>query len=64
MFISNLTVSYRMNKRNSAHEIALKVLNVNGCKEYYGHEYNQKTGTVEAHKSTISLPNLSYKIEF
>ncbi len=64
MFISNLTVSYRMNKRNSAHEIALKMLNVNGCKEYYGHEYNTKTGKIEAHRSTISLPNLSYKIEF
>ncbi|MCD8167473.1 MAG: TonB-dependent receptor [Bacteroides sp.] len=64
MFISNLTVSYKMNRKKVSHEIALKMLNVTGCPEYYGHEVNLKTGKIEPAKGTTSLPNLSYKIEF
>ncbi|MCD8260377.1 MAG: carboxypeptidase-like regulatory domain-containing protein [Bacteroides sp.] len=64
MFISNLTVSYKMNRKKASYEIALKMLNVTGCPEYYGHEVNLRTGKIEPAKGTTSLPNLSYKIEF
>ncbi len=64
MFISNRTGSYKMNRKNVSQAIALKVLKVTGCPEYYGHEVNLKTGKIEPAKGTTSLPNLSYKIEF
>ena len=64
MFIANATVSYRMNKRTTAHEFALKMLNVTGCGEYYGHDYNIQTNVIEPQYGKTSLFNISYKLEF
>lgn len=63
-FITNYTISYKLNRRKVTHEFAVKALNANGCKEYYGHQYNIKTGIIEAEKNATSLTNVSYKIEF
>lgn len=64
MFIGNYTVSYRMNKKRVSHEFSVKGLNFTGAKEYYGHEYNIKTGQIETIANATSLTNVSYKLEF
>ena len=46
VLLAHLTVSYRINRRRVAHEFALKVLNLTGYKDYYGHRYNYFTGQV------------------
>jgi hypothetical protein len=64
MFIANATVSYKMNRIRTAHEFAVKMLNVTGCEEYYGHDYNIQTHVIEPHYGKTSLFNISYKLEF
>ena len=64
MLLGNYTISYRMNKKKVAHEIAVKGLNITGYKEYFGHEYNIKTGEIEPNRNSTSLFNLSYKLDF
>lgn len=63
-FISNITVSYKMNRKKLAHEFAIKVMNANGYEEYGGHYYNYKKKKTEMFKSSVMIPNISYKIEF
>lgn len=62
--LAHLTVSYRINRRRVAHEFALKVLNLTGYKDYYGHRYNYLTGQVEPEREANIIPNISYRIEF
>lgn len=64
MFIANATISYRINKRKTSHEFAIKAINLTGTKEYYGHEYNFVTKRIENNDNTTSIPNISYKIQF
>lgn len=63
-FISNFTVSYKMNKKNLAHEFAIKMINATGYKEYEGHICNYRKKEVEMSRSAVVMPNISYKIEF
>lgn len=64
MFIGNYTVSYRINKKKVSHEFAVKGINFTGAKEYYGHEYNVKTGKIDVSDGSTVLTNVSYKLEF
>lgn len=64
MLIGNYTVSYRINKKKVSHEFAVKGLNFMGTKEHYGHEYNVKTGKIDATDGSTVLTNVSYKLEF
>jgi len=64
MFVTNATISYKINKKKVSHEFAIKTLNITGAKEYYGHEYNFVTKRIEARKNTTAIPNISYKINF
>jgi hypothetical protein len=64
MCLANYTVSYRLNKKKVAHEFAIKSLNATGYKEYYGYEYNIKTGVIEPNRNKTSLMNISYKLDF
>ena len=64
MFIGNYTVSYRINKKKVSHEFAVKGLNFMATKEHYGHEYNVKTGKIDATDGSTVLTNVSYKLEF
>lgn len=64
MFIANATVSYKMNMKKTSHEIAVKAINLTGCKEYYGYAYNLQTGIIEPNRNNTTLTNVSYKIEF
>lgn len=63
-FITNYTVSYKINRRKVAHEFAIKAINAGNCKEYYGHQYNLRTGIIEPEKHATTLTNFSYKLEF
>jgi hypothetical protein len=60
----DLTLTYKINKKNHSGSWALQVMNVLGRKEYYGYVYNYKSGSVETEKVRVIVPSLSYKIDF
>ena len=64
ILLGHLTCSYKINKKYIAHEFAIKIMNITGYKEFYGHRYNFQKNTVEAERDPIIMPNISYKIEF
>ncbi len=64
MFIANVTASYKINRRKVSHEFAIKTINTTGTKEYYGHGYNMKTGTIDKLDNSTAIPNISYKLNF
>jgi len=63
-FTTHFTASYKLNKRKTAHEIALKIINLTQYKEYLGFRYNHQTQTVDENREATFVPNISYKIEF
>ena len=63
-FCIHFTVSYKINKKKTGSEFALKVLNATQLKEFTDFEYNYKTQTIDKRSDAIFIPNLSYKIEF
>lgn len=63
-FTSHFTASYKINKKKTAHEFALKIINLSQYKEYLGFRYNYLTQTVDINREATFIPNLSYKIEF
>lgn len=60
----HVTASYRINKRKSSHEFALKLLNATGQADFYGYKYNLQKNTIDKDEASVVLPNLSYRIEF
>lgn len=62
-FVTDLTLSYKLNKEHVAHEFGLKILNVNGFRQI-GYRYNYKIGDIESLREAAIIPNLSYKIYF
>ncbi len=62
--LAHFTMSYKINKKNKAHEFALKMLNITQQKDFYGYKYNYKTNSIEENSKVIFIPNISYKIEF
>ncbi len=63
-FTSHFTASYKRNKKKTAHEFALKIINFTQYKEYLGFQYNYLTQTVDTELEAVFIPNLSYKFEF
>jgi hypothetical protein len=63
-FITHFTILYRINRRSTTSEFALKVLNAGSYREFYNFEYNYKTQSVQQHRESIVIPNLSYKLAF
>jgi hypothetical protein len=63
-FICHFTVACKINRKNTAHEFALKVINATMSREYLGHKYNFTTRTVDVDSEFTMVPNISYKIEF
>ncbi len=63
-FVSHVTASYRINKKRTTREIALKIINATMYKEFTGFRYNYLTRTVDEVREMTFIPNLSYKIEF
>ena len=64
VFVSHFTASYKINKSKTAHEFALKIINLTQYKEYLGFRYNHHTQTVDTDREATFVPNISYKIEF
>lgn len=64
MFLANYTLSYRMNRNKVSHEFAVKGMNATGYKEYFGHEYNLKTGVIEPRRLKNSIFNITYRLDF
>jgi hypothetical protein len=62
--ISHFTVSYKMNKKSLSHEVALKIFNANGYREFSGYYYDYRANEPVMYRSAITIPNLYYKIEF
>lgn len=60
----HLTIAYRKNKLKSSREIALKIINLSQQADFFGYQYNFRTGGIDKDLETILLPNISYKIFF
>ena len=63
-FVTHFTASYKLNKKKTAHEFALKIINLTQYKEFVGFRYNYQTQTVDVDREATFIPNISYKIEF
>ncbi len=63
-FIAHFSVGYKINRNKLAHEFSLKMINVTGSEEFGRYFYNSRTGGIEENRSAVSIPNISYKIEF
>jgi hypothetical protein len=63
-FTSHFTASYKINKKKSSHEIALKIINATMYQEFTGFQYNYLSQKVDERREALFIPNLSYKIEF
>jgi hypothetical protein len=63
-FVTHFTASYKLNKRKTTHESALKIINLTQFKEYLGFRYNHQSQTVDMDREATFIPNISYKIEF
>lgn len=64
MFLTNFSISYKMNKKKVSHEFAIQGVNITGYKEFYGHVYNTKKNIIEPYRGKTVLTNVSYKLHF
>ncbi len=62
--LAHFTVGYKINRERLAHTISLQMINVTGAKDFNGYRYNRLTNSAEKMLGAISIPNVSYKIEF
>lgn len=63
-FYVDMTFSYQRNRPKYSTTFSLQFVNLLFQKEFYGHRYNLKTGNMEAHRETVAIPNISYRIDF
>lgn len=64
VFISNFTVTYKINRKNHAHEFAVKILNANAYKEFLGYTWDYRKQSFIEVKEAYVLPSISYRIDF
>lgn len=64
IFLAHVTVSYKINKKRTAHELAIKLLNLAQQKDYNGYRFNYINQRIDENAEAIFIPNISYKIEF
>jgi hypothetical protein len=62
--IVSFTLSYRINKPGHSSVWSLQVLNALGNEEFDTDYYNLQTGRINTRYTGITVPNLSYTIEF
>lgn len=60
----HLSIAYKKNKLKSSREVALKIVNLTQQPDFFGYQYNFRTGGIDQKVEKILLPNLSYKILF
>lgn len=63
-FILHFSANYKINRKKTTHEFALKILNATGYGDFQGFKYNRKTRAIDKTTEVIFIPNLSYKISF
>jgi hypothetical protein len=63
-FTAHFTALYRINRKKTSHEFALKIINLTQYKDFQGFQYNVQTGKVDEQREVIFIPNLSWKVEF
>jgi hypothetical protein len=61
---THFTVLFRVNKKKTTSEWAIKVINASQYKEFYEFVYSFKNQNVEQLRRAVMVPNLSYKIIF
>lgn len=64
IFVFHFTASYRINKRKTTQETALKIINATAQNDFLGFRFNFQTQKIDKHLEAIIIPNLSYKITF
>lgn len=64
MVIGDFSISYKMNRKNFAHEFGIRSINATKQKDYREHRYNIKTQQIEPYKNATTIFNVSYRIEF
>jgi hypothetical protein len=60
----DMTLNYRINKKNHASIWSVQIMNLLGRKEFYGYEYSYEKNEVVEFTPVVIVPNFSYKIEF
>lgn len=60
----NFSISYRINKSKFSSVWSISLLNAFGSPDNYGLGYNVKTKLIDKKENTVTIPNISYKIEF
>ena len=62
--VIDLTVSYKINKRRVSHTIAFEGLNILDSKASLYQRFDLGTRDVRNYESSISLPNIFYRLDF
>ncbi len=60
----DISLTYKINRKHTTHEFALKLLNFGGYTGQHGYYYNEQTSSIVKGNVTGNLTNFSYKIEF
>ncbi|MFZ4400080.1 MAG: TonB-dependent receptor [Bacteroidales bacterium] len=63
-FTTHFTASYKINKKKTSHEFALKIINATMYEEFSGFQYNYLLKAIIEKREALFIPNLSYKIDF
>jgi hypothetical protein len=63
-FVAHFTVGYKINRERTAHTITLQMINASGTSDYNGDGYSYQENKPIRYMSYISIPNISYKVEF
>jgi hypothetical protein len=60
----NLSVSYRMNRPRTSHELVIDIVNVTNSQARTWEYYNKYTGNIEYYHQLNLLPNVMYRVHF
>jgi hypothetical protein len=63
-FLAHFTVGYKINSKKLTHTFSLQMINVTVAKDFNSYRYNCLTNSAEKMLGAISIPSISYKIEF
>lgn len=64
VFMIDLTISYKLNRKKVSHEFALKAINLFQTTVPFIQVYNAKKQKVENYEYGLAIPNLCYRINF
>lgn len=63
-WVHHVTLNYAVVRPRTSHEVALKILNAAGYKEFESFRINLISNQVEEYREALVIPNFSYKISF